>query len=478
MVSTKNVSKSDEILSVASTRGFFFPTAGIYGGRAGFYTYGHLGKLLKSNWEFLWRKHFLSKDNFWEVQSNNILPEPVFKASGHLENFSECRVKCSKCNSEFRIDDIVLDDSKCLKCNNKLVLSKDDGFNMMFPLVVGSGEKAYLSPETAQGAYITFKDEFKATRGKLPLGLAILDKAYRNELSPRNLFFRLREFSQAELQIFFNPDLPGFPDDVEWKGIKDYGLLLAQADNNHKVSKVSCSDAFKKFKLPKFYLSGLVRVQKFFLDIIGVPSDKFRLFEVPEGDRAFYNRIHYDVEILLDSLGGFKEVAGVHYRGDHDLSRHQSLSKEKLEVFHDGKRFIPHVLELSFGVDRNVWLLFDIFYHKDLKKSDTLLFRFPKLLAPFQVSVLPLVNKEGLDVKALEIHNSFRNAGISSFFDDSGSIGKRYARNDEAGTPFCVTVDGQTLDDESVTIRVRDTSEQSRVKIGELIITLQRLLSR
>jgi len=485
--------KTDKIFSIANTRGFFFNTASIYGGKAGFYTYGHLGKLLKSNWENLWRNHYLNlDDNFYEIQGNSILPESVFVASGHMDNFNDPMVECKKCHSRFRADNLLEDeglgdaevlsveemnkeikqrDLKCKKCKGNLADVMQ--FNMMFPVNVGIGQnsKAYLSPETAQGAYLTFKDEFFATRGKLPLGLAIIDKAYRNEISPRQGFFRLREFSQAELQIFFDPDK--INEHEKWGEVKSKKLIVKFA-NEKERKKFSCEELNNKFKIPKFYVYHACKVQEFYLEILGIPEDKFRFRELSEKERAFYNKIHFDVEIILDTVGGFKEVAGVHYRTDHDLAGHQKVSGKNLEVNVDGKKFIPHVLELSFGVDRNIFAPLDVFF--DIGKEGSM-FKFPAKLAPIKAAVFPIVKKPEFEKIAEDIVEDLKKEW-NVVYDKSGSIGRRYARNDEVGTPYCITIDGDSLKNKDVTIRNRDTTQQIRIKISELKDVLRKLINK
>jgi len=473
----------DEVTKIANQKGFFFQTADIYGGRAGFFTYGHLGKKLKSRWEGLWRKQFLGlDDNFHEIQSNNILPEPVFKASGHLKSFNDPLVECKKCGFRFRADQFLEDndvpnaeglsiedmDNKikekglsCPKCKGEL--GEVRWFNMMFSVPIGFGdERGYLSPETAQGAYLTFKQEFQATREKLPLGLAIVDKAYRNEISPRQMFFRLREFTQAELQIFFDPKEVDKHD--KWDEVKDKKLIF-KLSKDKKAKEIKCENARKELKLPKFYLYHACKIQEFYLDILKISKEKFRFRELSEEEKAFYNKIHFDIEIDLDTLGGFKEVAGLHYRTDHDLKGHEKESEEKLKVSYEGRKFIPHVLELSFGVDRNVWTLLDVFYGLGKEGS---MFKFPSNVAPVQIAIFPLVKKdENLVKKSKEIHNNLKQE-FSTFFDTKASIGRRYARQDEIGTLLAVTVDGQTLKDDTVTLRERDSKKQVRVKIGRI----------
>ena len=483
--------KIDEITSIASKRGFFFQTANIYGGKAGFFTYGHLGKALKANWEEMWRKNIVALDeNFYEIQSNNILPEAVFRASGHIENFNDPMTECRKCHFRFRADQFLEDNGienagelnieemtrrikeknlKCPKCGGEL--SEVKQFNMMFPINVGfDEEKAYLSPETAQAAYLAFKEEFSATRGKLPLGLAIIDKAYRNEISPRQMFFRLREFSQAELQIFF--DAEKINEHEKWKTVQKNKLRIKFHDKN-EIAEISCEELNSKYKIPKFYLYYASKVQDFYLKILRIPKEKFRFRELGEGERAFYNKLHFDVEIFLDTLGGFKEIAGVHYRTDHDLKGHSKISGKNLEVFYDSKKILPHVLELSFGIDRNVWALLDLFYAIGKEGS---MFAFPSVLSPVKAAVFPIIKGNKFERISDKVADELKKEW-NIIYDKSGSIGRRYARNDEIGTPFCITVDGDSIKNKDVTIRNRDNGKQIRVKIADLKETLRKLIN-
>ena len=480
--------KSEIIFNIAGKRGFFFPTAEIYGSVAGFWTYGHLGSIIKHKWENLWRQYFLKlDDNYYEIQGSSILPAKVLQSSGHVINFNDPVLECKKCENKLRADQYIEEKlgtnveglnseslSKVIK-DNKIKCPKCEGdfkdvtlFNMMFNLKVGvTGDNvAYLSPETAQNPYLSFKREFLALRERLPMGLAMIGKAYRNEISPRQGFFRMREFTQAELQIFFDPDK--INECENWNKVKNYKLLILEKD---KVKEISCDELNSKLKVPKFYAYYLAMVQKFYLDTLNIPKKLFRFRVLNEKERAFYNKIHYDIELDLDTIGGFKEVGGVHYRTDHDLKGHQN-SGEKLDVFIDNKRFVPHVLELSFGVDRNLWSLFDLFFRHG-KERDT--FTFPNTLVPVQVAIFPLVNKQGLPKLARDIYDELKNE-FEVFYDDKGSIGKMYRRMDEIGCPYMVTVDHESLKNKDVTIRNRDDMKQRRVKIKELNSILSNLL--
>jgi len=487
--------EADKIFDVARRRGFFFPASEIYGGFSGFYDYGSTGTLLKRKIEGEWKKFFLSlSPNFFEIETSNIMPEKVFEASGHLESFVDPVAKCKKCGTFHRADHIMeefLHESfegmtaeeltklikkhniKCPKCGGEVGEVKV--LNMMFPLSLGAGEdtRGYLRPETAQGAYVSFLRQFNILRNRLPIGLAIVGKAFRNEIAPRQLLIRQREFTQAELQIFFDPKK--VEEHENWDEVKDYELQILPVNSKEReFSYMTCEEARKKLKLPKFYLYYMAKVQQFFLDVLKIDHKKFRLKELSEEERAFYNKIHYDCQINLESLGGFKEVGGVHYRTDHDLSGHQKVSNKKHEIFFDGRHFVPHVLELSFGIDRIFYALLELFYRED-KKRGWDWFAFPPRLAPFQLAVFPLVSKDGLPEKAKEIFNNVK-MKFDAYYDERGSIGKRYARADEIGFPTTITCDYQTLKDNSVTIRDRDTTSQIRVDIADLKSVLWRFL--
>ncbi len=486
--------KHDNLINIATKRGFFFPTAEYYGAKAGFWTYGHLGTIVKSKWQNLWREHFLSlNDNYYEIEGSYILPKEVFIASGHLKNFNDLLTECKKCHFKFKADHLIEDvlkinaailkpedmdriikenQIKCPKCGNQ-DFEKVRVFNMMFDVKIGAiGEEiAYLLPETAQNPYLSFKREFYALREKLPMGLAMIGKAFRNEISPRQGFFRLREFTQAELQIFFDKD--NIDACNEWKEVSNYKIILIR-DKEKNVNEISCNELNTKLKLPKFYVYNMAKVQQFYLDLLKIPKNKFRFRELNPEERAFYNKIHFDIELELETLGGFKECGGVHYRADHDLLGHQETSKEKLEVTVDNKKILPNVLELSFGVDRNIWALLDIFYKED---KETSIFTFPSIISPYNVAVFPLVSNDVKIVKkSKEVYNMLKK-DFNAFFDLSGSIGRRYARQDEVGTNFGITVDFDSLKKEDITIRNRDNKKQIRVKIKKLKETLNSLLS-
>jgi len=491
--------KTEQITNIATKRGFFFPSAEIYGGKAGFWTYGHLGLLIKQRFENLWRDYFLSlSDNYFEIEDCNILPKDVFKSSGHLDNFNDPLTECASCHFRFRADQLIEDELKiraeglgnedmdklikenklkCPRCGSNLMPVK--WFNMMFDVKVGviGDDVMYLRPETAQAPYLAFKREFLALREKIPFGLAVIGKAFRNEISPRQAFFRLREFTQAELQIFFNPHDIDKAD--RWNEVKNYKLKISFVkDKGEKIIEISCEDLNKKLWIPKFYVYHLAKIQQFYLDILKIDKEKFRFRELSDKEKAFYNKVHFDIELFLETLGGFKEVAGLHYRTDHDLKGHQKGSKEKLEVNIGNKKIIPHVLELSFGIDRNVWALLDIFYKEEIVEGEKRsLFLFPSTLAPLDAAVFPLVSNDDNIVKnSKDIYNLLRSSKFKVVYDESGSIGRRYRRIDEVGIKYGITIDFDSLKQNDVTFRDRDSMKQIRVKINDLNKTLSELL--
>ena len=483
--------KMEKILDVAKRRGFFWQSSLIYGGLGGFWDYGHLGTLVKRRFENLWRNHFLGlDDNFYEISSSLIMPEAVFKASEHLSHFVDPVVKCSKCKNVERADQLLeqmLNENfegltpgeltaivkkhniKCPKCRGPLEPAGE--LNMMFPVKVGAGREsaAYLTPETAQGAYLNFLQEFECLRRKLPMGLGIIGKAFRNEISPRNALIRMREFTQAELQIFFDPDtIKGHP---RFKEVAKYRLRVFPVKNRKggKVDEISCG-ALAKGGLPEFYVYHMAKVQQFYLDLLKLPRNLFRMRELSDEEKAFYNRHHWDVEVFLESMG-WEEVAGVHYRADHDLGGHQKVSKQTMTVNVDGKNVLPHVLELSFGVDRNVYAFLEMSYKEEKERA---VLTFPRLISPLDAGIFPLVNKDGLPEKAREVQRLLVEKGFTVFYDGSGSIGRRYRRIDEIGVAAGITVDYESLKKGDVTLRDRDTMRQVRVKIKELPEILRR----
>lgn len=470
---------------LAKRRGFFFSSSEIYGGISGLYDYGHLGTMVKRKWENVWRTYFLGlSDKFYEIDACNIMHESVFKASGHIDSFIDPVVRCRKCGTAERADHLIEENLKesfegasleqlqeiitkhrikCRKCGG--ILEEVGVLNMMFPLSIGSST-AYLRPETAQGVYVNFLREYECLRRPMPFGLAIIGKAFRNEISPRNSLLRMREFTQAELQIFFDPNKIGEHEKFD----DSYGLHVLQ--HGKKSIEIIATGKLAE-RIPKFYVYHMEAVQKFYLDVLKIDPEKFRFRELSEEERAFYNKYHWDVEAYMGEEIGWKEIGGVHYRTDHDLGGHQKISKKDMSISADGKKIIPHVLELSFGVDRNVYGLMLLGLEEEKERT---IIKFPRLVSPYDCALFPLVNRDGMEEKSLEIMKSLKNIRI--FHDSSGSIGRRYRRADEVGIPVCVTVDSQTMSDGTVTMRDRDTMQQVRVNAEDLEEEIMKFLNK
>jgi len=484
--------KSDELFALLRRRGVFWPSAEIYGGAQGLYDYGPLGAALKRRIEEAWTAWFVGMSHdYYLIDPTEILPEAVVRASGHLENFTDPEVTCESCHSAFRADTVLekirpegvdgltskeieeivrARGVKCPNCGAK-TLSVPPPFNMMFGLDYGvtGHERVYLRPETAQSSYLAFSRMWDVGRHALPLGIAIIGKAYRNEIAPRQMLFRMRSFEQAELQVFFDPEHFPLPFDRVAEDVLPVVRAARRLAGSEEVELVRAGDLVSSGGFPDFYVYHLVHTFRFFRDVLGIPAERIRLFEKSDQERAFYNRIQLDIEVRLDSMGGFKEIGAVHYRGDYDLGRHGQGSGKDLSVtLTGGRTVLPHVLELTYGVDRSLWALADVHLGKDGERT---VWRLPSYLAPVPVGVFPLIAKEQAGF-AEDLSDDLAAAGIPNQYDDAGTIGKRYARMDEAGTPFCVTVDSETVAEGpnhgTVTVRSRDTKAQDRVPSAEL----------
>jgi glycyl-tRNA synthetase len=484
--------KLDELFALLRRRGVLWPTAEIYGGAQGLYDYGPLGAALKRRVEEAWVAWYVGLSHDYHViDPAEILPEAVVRASGHLENFTDPEVTCESCHNAFRADTVLekvrpegvdgltpaqiaeivhAHGVKCPHCGST-ALSVPRPFNLMFGFDFGvtGRERVYLRPETAQSSYLSFPRMWDVGRRALPLGIAVVGKAYRNEIAPRQVLFRMRAFTQSELQIFFDPER--FP--LPFDRVRNEALPVVRAARRLAGSEaaelVTAGDLVTSGGLPEFYAFHLAHSYRFFRDVLGFPTDRLRLLEKSDEERAFYNRIQFDIEADLESLGGFKELGAVHYRGDYDLGRHGQGSGRDLAVtLTGGRTVLPHVLELTSGPDRTLWALADLHLGKD---GDRTVWHLPAWLAPVLAGVFPLIPKAHGDY-ALRLADDLAAAGIAVQYDDAGTIGKRYARMDEAGTPFCLTVDGETLADgpnrDTVTLRERDSKAQRRVPAADL----------
>jgi glycyl-tRNA synthetase len=426
----KNV-EMENIVSLAKRRGFIYPGSDVYGGLSGTWDYGPLGVALKRNVMQLWWKMFVDdRDDMYGVDAAILMNKKVWEASGHTATFTDPLVECSNCHGRFRADKI--DISKCPTCGKENTFSEARQFNMMFKTHVGAVEDdtsiSYLRPETAQGIFINFKNVIDTFYPDLPFGLAQQGKAFRNEISPRDFIFRSREFEQMEIEYFVEPD--------KWE--ISFNALLA---DTHA-----------------------------FLNALGLPQDKIHELEVPAEDRAHYSKRTIDIE--YDFPIGKEELMGIAYRTDFDLMNIQNNAGKSMEYTIKGTntKFIPHVIEPSFGVERAVMAVMAAAYTEDeVNGEKRIVMKFPEHLAPVKYCVSPLLkNKPELVEKAREVYQILKKKRGNVMWDDNGNIGKRYRRQDEIGTPYCVVVDFDSLEDNSVTIRDRDTTEQRRVAVADL----------
>ncbi|MGC8812469.1 MAG: glycine--tRNA ligase [Candidatus Aenigmatarchaeota archaeon] len=484
----------EKITTITKRRGFIFPSSEIYGGLSGFFDYGPLGALMKKKIENFWRDFFVKQNNIYEVETCTIMPEQVWKASGHLKDFIDPLTQCEKCKSTFRADEIIKDLTgksveglkleelgeiikkeklKCPRCKGEL--SEVKIFNLMFSTNIGptKGNVAYLRPETAQGIFVNFKNILNATRAKLPFGVAQIGTSYRNEISPRQFLSRMREFRQMEIEYFFNPEkIEEFDEFEEFSKTKIRILTREEQKKDGKVLEITVEEAVKKKILPNKIMGYFLAKEFLWYQKLGIPSQSLRFRHMLPEETPHYSKGNFDLEIEFDF--GWKEVVGNAYRTNYDLSSHSKLSGEDFSVVEDGKKIVPHVIEPSFGIDRTIYAILLHSFVED-KKRGWDWFKFPPRIAPYSVAVFPLVSKDGIPEKAKEIFAQLKNC-FDAYYDESGSIGKRYARADEAGIPFAVTIDYQTLKDNTVTIRSRDTTEQVRVKVENLVNAIWKLV--
>lgn len=426
-MSTPNL---EDIVSLCKRRGFIYQGSEIYGGLAGTWDYGPLGTTLKRNIINLWWQTFIEdREDMYGVDATILMNQKVWQASGHVAGFTDPLVECSNCKSRFREDHI--DGTKCPTCKKENTFSKPRQFNMMFETHVGSlqddSSVSYLRPETAQGIFSNYKNIVDSFYPDLPFGIGQVGKAFRNEISPRDFTFRSREFEQMEIEYFVQP--------IAWEPV------------------------FEKWS------EEIVK----FLHSIGV--DKVHKSEVSEADRAHYSKRTIDFE--FEYPFGKSELLGLAYRTNFDLKNIETATGKNMAYQpKDGSEsFVPHAIEPSFGVDRLILAVLTSTYKVDEVGGEKRSFlKLPFRIAPVKVAVSPLLkNKPELVKKAREVYELLKKEFGAVMWDDNGNIGKRYRRQDEIGTPYCVTVDFDSLDDNSVTLRNRDTTTQKRIKLTDLI---------
>lgn len=562
------------LAELAKRRGFFFPANEAYGGTAGFYVYGPQGAAIKTNIEETWRDRFAVREGHMEISSPTVMPESVFEASGHLDGFDDMLIKCPECETSHRADHLVEDATEitdaesldptdvgeliadhgiqCPSCGALLADQPVENFNLMFGTNIGPGDSApgYLRPETAQGIFVEFPRIKEYARSQLPFGVTQIGPAYRNEISPRRGLIRLREFTQAELELFIDPERDSPP----LERVSDIELPLYSAaaqQNDGSMDRLTVAEAVNQGVIMDAWIGYYLGLALGWYESIGIDLDRFRFRQHLGGERAHYAADCWDAE--SEVAGDWIEMTGFAYRSDYDLSKHAEYSDEDYTIFRPydepktrerakvdpdmsylgpefggaadaiadslatlaknepaafegetvevavdddvvsipvaktgfrmetesvaGEHITPHVVEPSFGIDR---LVYTVLAHNakqdEVDGEPRTVVQLPPAIAPTTVGVFPLMDQDGLAERAESIAESLRTAGLSVTYDESGSIGRRYRRQDEVGTPFCVTVDYDTLDDGTVTIRDRDSARQRRVSrenLNEILVTLR-----
>ena len=561
--------KYEILAELGRRRGFFWPSFEIYGGVGGFMDLGPLGASLKRHVEEKWRDFFIRRQGLFEIQTPVIMPAKVFEASGHVQHFKDSMIECAKCKRKYRADHVLkdatgmeteglsLDDLgrlikeknvHCVECGGEL--SNPQYFGTMFMTNIGpySDSVGYGRPEAAQGMFIDFKRVLEIARERMPIGIAQIGQALRNEISPRQGPIRLREFTIMEFEFFFDPEDPKCD---RLKEVENEKLLLVPLELREKgvedPIELTVLQALEKGYIKQPWAAYFMALSKQFVAELGIPAEKQRFHEKLQTERAHYSAQTYDHQIQLDRWG-WTELAGNAYRTDFDLRGHLEASKvdltafkayddpirrktksaipvsvsigpefkehagevarrimetdasqieeafakngfleidgfkispshvriEEKEVLESGRRYIPHVIEPSFGAERLVYAVLEYAYSI---VKDRVVMKIPRDLSPIQAIVLPLVNKDGLDDKARALHRQLLLDKFDAEYDESGSIGRRYARADEAGIPLAITIDYETMKNDTVTLRDRDTWEQKRFDSSQIANTLHTYLS-
>ncbi len=571
------VDKYEQVLELAKRRGFLWNSFELYGGTAGFFDYGPLGAMLKRRIEDIWRDIFVINEGFYEIEAPTIGIEDIFIASGHVGGFSDPLTECQKCHEAFRADHLVKDifanpdtlsadelteiieknGVKCPECGGKLCNVYE--FNLMFKTSIGPGGKrtGYLRPETAQGMFVDFPRLLKFYRDHLPFGATQIGKAYRNEISPRQGVIRLREFTQAEAEIFIDPRDKTHP---KFKDIAStvINLYSRECQISGEMTQMSLGEAVTNGVIAHEFLAYCLAITYKFLVRVGVSEEKMRFRQHMKDEMAHYAADCWDAEILSERFG-WVEVVGIADRTDYDLKAHAKQSEKDISVYVSynepktierflikpdmgvigplfkgkagkiasalkaltpdelagdiiqltidgdrievdrkcvkfekvteeihGENIIPHVIEPSFGIDRITYAVLEHAYFEEESRMGSqeegeeeerrIILRLPSEVAPVQAAVLPLLSREELIRPGNEIVEKLKKAGIVAAFDDAGTIGRRYRRNDEIGTPYSITIDYETLDDDTVTIRDRDTMKQVRANINDIDDKIYKLI--
>jgi len=556
----------DKVLELARRRGFVWPSSECYGSVAGFIDYGPLGSMMKRRVENIWRSAYVIREGFYEIECPTIGPERVFIASGHVKGFSDTMCRCPHCDEYFRADHLLEEQGvtpadgtreameaalvqiTCPVCGEAFGDTRVVEFNLMFETTIGPGSerKGYLRPETAQGIFTDFSRLLRFYRNRLPFGAVQIGTSYRNEISPRQGMIRLREFTQAEAEIFVHPDEKDHP---RFDRFADYRIPLFSSDRQERGEgsvHLTMREAVDQGVVANEYVAYYLALTHEILCTIGVDPDKLRFRQHLPDERAHYAADCWDAEIWSDRFR-WVETVGIADRTDYDLRAHARESGDPFTVFIQyetprtsverrvvprmdligpayrgkakaiadalaaadpgagcvevtvegetiqvppeyyeiadvevtvpGEEVMPHVIEPSYGIDRMIYAVLEHTYDEEMVEGELRrVLRLPPAVAPIQVAVFPLMTRDGMDRIAAEITTLLQDHGILTQYDDSGAIGRRYRRQDEIGTPCAVTVDYQTLDDQTVTIRDRDSMTQVRVAISELPQTIRGLL--
>jgi glycyl-tRNA synthetase len=557
----------DRVTELARRRGFIWPSSEIYGSVAGFIDYGPLGALLKRRIEDIWRDFYVIREGYYEIECPTIGVEPIYVASGHVKGFSDKMCQCLRCGEYLRADHAaagagvanagampadelacVLKTVPCPSCGEELGDVAVFAFNLMFQTSIGPGSqrKGYLRPETAQGIFTDFTRLLRFYRDRLPFGTVQVGKSYRNEISPRQGMIRLREFTQAEAEIFVHPDRKDHPRFARYASYRVPLLGIEQQGSCAPPVELAMGEAVETGIIANQYVAYYVALTHDILMRIGVDGKRLRFRQHMPDERAHYATDCWDAEVLSERFG-WVELVGIADRTDYDLRAHSQASGTALTVFLPletprmerrrriipdmkvlgprfrgnakavadalaaaepgpegarvtvngethlippslyqireeeveirGEEVMPHVIEPSYGIDRMCYAVLEHAYAEEIVEGEVRrVLRFPPTVAPIQAAVFPLVNRDGLDGRAEEIHRDLIGATILAEYDDSGAIGRRYRRQDEAGTPFAITVDYTTMEDGTVTLRERDSMAQVRVKREALIPIIRNLI--
>ncbi|MEK6981829.1 MAG: glycine--tRNA ligase [Candidatus Micrarchaeota archaeon] len=489
----------EKIHEISLGRSFFFPSNEIYNNVAGFYDYGPVGSLLKKKVENLFRSLFIRQEGFHEIEASIITPEIVLKASGHVDTFADPVMECVNCKTRVRadsfvegavanfkwdskiesLDKMVLENQlKCPKCKGDF--SSVLMFNLMFKTGISADQAAaYCRPETAQGTFTSFQRIFRNHGAKLPIAVAQIGKSFRNEISPRKGIVRMREFTQMELEYFFSPANDKF------EKYKQYANLEMRFLVDDKTETKTVQKALDDGTIVNQIMAYFMALEWVYYKRCGIDEDRTYFRVIPKEGTPHYSKKNIDMEVIT-SVGAI-EVNGNAYRTDFDLSQHKKFSGKEIEVFieEEKAKIIPHVFEAALGVDRLVFCILEhCFKSKQEKKEgekeavkEWEWFDFPPEIAPYSCAIFPLMKKNGMSEKAQEICATLRE-NYDVFYQESGSIGKRYARADEIGVPYAITVDYQTFEDGTVTIRYRNDGLQERIKVTQLTATIKENIAK